>query len=111
MKVTVSLKGNRQFRRMYSKGKSGADSLLAVYCRKNGRAINRLGITVGKKVGCAVKRNLLRRRIKEAYRINEDMLACGYDIVVVGRVRAGFSDFWSIEKSLMTLLKAVGALK
>ena len=65
MKHTVSLKGNRSFRRMYAKGKSAASSSLALYCRRNGSSENRLGLTVGTKVGKAVRRNLVRRRLRE----------------------------------------------
>ena len=36
MKYTVSLKGNRSFRRMYSKGKSAATPTVVLYCRRNG---------------------------------------------------------------------------
>lgn len=46
---------------------------------------NRLGLTVSTKVGCAVVRNRVRRRLREIYRLNEDMLTSGVDIVVVAR--------------------------
>ena len=68
MKHTVSLKQNHQFRRLYSKGKSAVSPTLALYCRKNRLGYSRLGVTVGTKVGKAVRRNRTRRRIREAYR-------------------------------------------
>ena len=68
MKDTVSLKLNHEFRRLYNKGKSAVSPCLAVYCRKNRLGKNRLGLTVGTKVGKAViRRNRTRRRIREAY--------------------------------------------
>ena len=101
---------NYEFRRLYSKGVCSADSLLAVYCRKNGRKNNRLGITVGKKVGKAVLRNRLRRRIRESYRLSEGRMTTGWDIVVVGRVRAGQSDYHRLNASLIKLLTKQGVI-
>ena len=88
MKYTVSLKENRVFRRLYAKGKSAVGPAMVLYCRKNGGKENRLGFTVGTKLGCAVVRNRVRRRLREIYRLNEEKLRPGYDIVVVARVRA-----------------------
>ena len=49
VKYTVSLKENHMFRRLYRKGSTAADGRLALYVRKNGRASNRLGLTVSGK--------------------------------------------------------------
>lgn len=56
---------------------------MILYVRKNRRKYNRLGITVGKKVGCAVKRNRARRIIRQAYRETEHLLPTGIDLVIV----------------------------
>ena len=108
MRFSTSLKKNHEFRRLYNRGKSSATPNLAVYCRRNGRGENRLGITVSTKLGGAVVRNLLRRRIKEAYRINEHRLKSGYDIVVVARVRARGAHFRVLEADLLRLLNRLG---
>ena len=50
LKFTVTIKRNHEFQRLYHKGKSAATPYLALYCRKNRRMENRLGLTVGKKV-------------------------------------------------------------
>ena len=93
MEFTQSLKNNFEFRRLYNKGKSAASPLLVVYCRRNGRPCNRLGITVSKKVGKAVHRNKLRRRLREAYRLSEARLVRGWDIVVVARAFSPYGTF------------------
>ena len=108
MKFTSSLKKNYEFKRLYAKGRSAADRNLVVYCRKNGGGKNRVGITVGGKIGNAVIRNRVRRRLREAYRLNEDKLSCGYDIVIVARTRAIFADFVSLCDSMLQLLKKTG---
>ena len=71
MKFTDSLKNNYEFRRLYSRGDSAAASRVVLYCRKNRGGSNRLGITVGTKIGKAVVRNKIRRRLREIYRTNE----------------------------------------
>lgn len=101
MKQTVSIKQNHVFRRLYSKGKSAVSPCVAVYCRKNNLGKNRLGLTVGTKLGKAVIRNRTRRRIREAYRLHELEFRTGYDIVVVARVRASFVRYGELERSLL----------
>ena len=111
MEHTVSLKQNHVFRRLYNKGKSAVNPCLALYCRKNGSNRSRLGLTVGVKVGNAVVRNRIRRRIREAYRIHEDRFLPGYDLVVVARVRAGHSRYREVERSLLSLADKLGLLR
>ncbi|MEG1395899.1 MAG: ribonuclease P protein component [Oscillospiraceae bacterium] len=104
MQHTISMKENHLFRRLYAKGKNAVSPTLAVYCRKNGQAVSRLGFTVGLKLGHAVTRNKVRRRLREAYRIHEGALRPGYDIVVVARVKAASSTYKTLERSLLQLL-------
>ena len=108
MKHTVSLKQNHEFRRLYNKGKSAVSPYFAVYCRKTGRPYSRLGITTGVKLGKAVKRNFVRRRIRELYRTNEWKLQPGYDIVVVARTRAIFARYSDLEHSFQKLMRKLG---
>lgn len=105
VKYTVSLKENHIFRRLYRKGSTVADGRLALYVRKNGRATNRLGLTVSTKVGHAVVRNRLRRRLREIYRLHEHQLVRGVDLVVVARVRAGSSRYKQLEESFLRLCR------
>lgn len=111
MKYTVSLKENRIFRRLYAKGKSAVSPALVLYCRRNGRKENRFGITAGTKLGHAVVRNKVRRRLREIYRLNEDKLLPGYDIVVVARVRAVHSRYADLEKQFLRLAKKLQLLR
>ena len=111
MKMTAPLKENHLFRRAYNKGKTAADSRLALYVRRNGRKSNRLGLTVSTKVGHAVVRNRVRRRLREIYRLNEGGMASGCDVVVVARTRAASSDYHQLEKSFLKLADKLGLLK
>ena len=111
MKMTAPLKENHLFRRAYNRGKSAADSRLALYVRRNGQKANRLGLTVSTKVGRAVVRNRVRRRLREIYRLHEDTLAPGCDVVIVARVRAASSDYHQLEHSFLKLADKLGLLK
>ena len=108
MKYTVSLKENRVFRRLYAKGKSAVGPAMVLYCRKNGGKENQLGFTVSTKLGGAVVRNRVRRRLREIYRLNEEKLRPGYDIVVVARVRAVHSRYDQLERQFLTLADKLG---
>ena len=111
MVFTQSLKQNHLFRRLYQRGKSSAGRCVVVYCRKNGLSYNRLGITAGTKVGHAVVRNRIRRRIREAYRLSESEYRRGYDIVVVARTRAAYADYWEIAGCLHKQSDKLGLIR
>ncbi len=111
MKNTVSVKRNNDFRAIYRRGKSAVSPVLVVYTRKSKNTFNRLGITVSTKVGKAVVRNRVRRRIREAYRKNEALIKQGIDIVVVARVKAALSSFSEIEKNLLRCYSSLGILE
>jgi len=111
MEHTVSLKENHLFRRAYNRGKSAADSRLALYVRRNGRRNSRLGLTVSTKVGCAVVRNRVRRRLREIYRLHEGQVLGGRDVVVVARSRAASSGYHQLEKSFLRLADKLELLK
>lgn len=108
MKHTVPLKQNHEFRRLYSKGKSAVSPYFAVYCRKTNRPYSRLGITTGVKLGKAVRRNFVRRRIRELYRTNEDKLLPGFDVVVVARSRAIYGRYADLQRSFLQLMRKLG---
>ncbi len=110
MKNTVSIKRNNDFRALYKRGKSSVSPVLAIYARKNKTTSNRIGITVSTKVGKAHVRNRVRRRIREAYRINETSFKKGIDMVIVARVRAAEVTFHEIEKNLLLLTEKLGLL-
>jgi ribonuclease P protein component len=108
MRFTASLKQNREFRSLYARGKSTAGVYLAVYARRNRLGTTRLGITVSAKLGGAVVRNRVKRRIKEAYRLSEERFAKGHDIVIVARGRAVGAGFSSLGNELLRLCGKLG---
>lgn len=110
MKKTESIKKNEEFRKIYSTGKSYANKNLVMYMRKNHTGKNRLGISVSKKTGNSVIRHRITRLIRESYRLNEDRILEGLDIVVVARTGAKGKTYREIEESLLHLMKLHGIL-
>ncbi|MBE5968281.1 MAG: ribonuclease P protein component [Lachnospiraceae bacterium] len=104
MKQTQSLKKNSDFREIYRTGKSFANKYLVMYVKKNGLAENRLGISVSKKVGNSVVRHRITRLIRESYRLSEEKIKNGLDIIVIARVGAKGRSCSEIESALMHLV-------
>lgn len=111
MQFSISLKQNHVFRRLYRKGASIANGYLVLYCRRNGSQQNRVGLTVSAKLGHAVQRNRLRRRLREIYRLHEHAFAPGYDLVVVARSRAMQASYWQLERAYLSLAGQLGLLR
>jgi len=102
---------NHEFRRLYSKGASVVTPFMVVYCRRRGTSENRLGITVSAKIGNAVVRNKIRRRLKEIYRLGEMRLAPGFDIVVVARFAAVGAPYKKLEATFFYAAKKLSMLR
>lgn len=89
---------NHLFSKAYRKGKCDANKYVAVYVLKNYEKCpsrtpvpTRLGITVNKKLGKAVKRSRVKRVIRAAYRENLPLLKNGYILIIAAR-GAAFGD-------------------
>ena len=80
-----TLKLNKDFKRLYYKGSCAVSRSVVVYVQKNRFNRNRLGLTCGKSIGKAVKRNRAKRLMRESYRILSDRLIKGFDIVIIAR--------------------------
>ena len=106
MKYTVSLKKTPEFRNVYRRGKSVANRFLVLYKYKNGKEINRLGISVSKKVGHSVVRSRVTRLIRESYRLSEETITQpGWDFVIVARTAAKEASYQEIADALNQLVK------
>ena len=106
MDVIVPLTDNRDFRRLYTRGKSMVSPALVTYVRKNRGEGVRVGITTSKKVGNAVKRSRCRRVIRAAFRSLYPRVAPGYDFVFVARGRTPF-----LKSTQICHLREAGALR
>ena len=115
MIFSESLKKNDDFRTVYRNGVSYANKYLVMYVltnnqQKNNQPINRIGISISKKVGNSVVRHRFCRLVRESYRLHEKVFNSGLDIVVVARTSAKQCSYHEIESALLHLGKLHGIL-
>lgn len=101
------IKRRYEFKVLFSKGKIAYGNSLTMYILKNKLNVNKLGIAVGKKSGRAVDRNRIKRLIRENYRLSEDYIKCGYNILISVNKKAEIRnmDFYNVKKDIQRLLK------
>lgn len=101
------LKQRRDFTRVYQRGKSKPGKNLVLCYRKTGLPRYRVGFTVSKKVGNAVVRNKVRRRLREMCRLKGDMFPPGYDFVIIARPSGKYRTYNELYAELQRLIKGV----
>ncbi|RJQ27408.1 MAG: ribonuclease P protein component [Peptococcaceae bacterium] len=102
------LKKRRDFRKTYAGGKVVADGHLVIYYKANNLGISRFGFSVSKKVGCAVKRNKVRRILKEICRKNQEKFLNGRDYVIVSRPGIVGKSYQKVSEILLSNLRRLG---
>ena len=98
MKRFPSLKSNWEFQDVYKNGISYGNRLLVMYVLKSGDSKNRIGISVSKKVGNSVVRHHITRVLREIFRLNNDKIQTGLNIVSWRRLRRNqITDIWRVR--------------
>ena len=108
MKNSQSLKKNADFQNLYKSGRSFANKYLVRYVKENDLGINRIGISVSKKVGNSVVRHRVKRLILESYRLHEDIFNSSLDMVIIARATAKDRSYKEIESAVLHLGKLHG---
>lgn len=104
-----TLKTNREFERVFRKGKSAGHRDLVVLGRKGRSKKVRVGFCISRKAGKAVARNKLRRRLKEIIREVESDLRPRWEIVIVAKETTGGLNYQALRKLTRKLLTRLGA--
>jgi len=107
----ASLTSGEDFQRVYRAGSRHVSTVATVYVLLHERAEVRLGIPAGRKLGSAVDRNRLRRRLREAFGRVRPMIDRGADVVVVPRGQAMKAPFGELVDALSGALAAAGAIR
>lgn len=102
------LRRTADFQRVYGVRQVVHDRALVVFYLENGLPYARFGVAVGKKHGSAVRRNRLKRLLREAWRLNPGLFPSGVDYILIPRVGAGFRKTAEVEAALR---RVVGRLK
>jgi len=82
-----TLKLNKEFKRLYYRGKCVACHNVVIYAQKSHYPKTRIGLTCGKSIGGAVQRNRAKRLMRESFRILSPRICGSYDIVIVAKSR------------------------
>jgi len=96
------LSGRREFEAVFTGGKSWANNLVALRVMPNGSESNRCGFAVGKRLGGAVVRNRVRRRLREVVRLTP--MRGGWDMVLIARQTAAETDYHTLRRATEELL-------
>lgn len=101
------LKKNIEFQRVYSARIINGNRTFTLFIKKNNLYIPRVGFTITKKVGNAVTRNKIKRRLREVYRLNYNKVKPGYDYVFVVKKTAVDLSYNELESSFLHVIRRV----
>ena len=102
---STSLTASPEFERVYRKGSAYRGKLFSVHVLPNTMGKPRLGLSVSKKVGTAVNRNKVRRRLKEVFRSSAAELPSDTDIVISARPAAAEASFEELNEEFLRSLR------
>lgn len=111
MEKKYRLKKNMEFKKVYAQGKNYWNRNLILYVRKNGLDETRAGFTVSKKIGKAITRNKIRRRMKEIYRLNLKEIKPGYDLVFIPKKNIIDISYRELESAMIHIMKISGLVE
>lgn len=111
MEKKFRIRKNMEFQNIYKVGKSYWNRNLVLYVKKNGLNETRVGYTITKKIGNAVTRNKMRRRMKEIYRLNFHNIKEGYDLIFIAKRSIVNISYDELESSMIHIMSISKLLK
>lgn len=103
-----TLRSNKQFRRVYREGRFAVTAHVVVHAVGNGDRRTRFGFSVAKKIGKAVKRNRVKRRLREISR--KLAVKAGYDIVISARAGAEEASYDQLAGAVRSAFRRLGLI-
>jgi ribonuclease P protein component len=108
MQRQFRLRSTGDFARLHQEGRAYHSRLVTLSLSANGLEHNRYGIITSKQLGKAVKRNRVRRHLREAVRLLHPHLHSGFDVVLIARRDIVGQPFWTIRDTVETLCRKAG---
>ena len=100
----LNLKNSAEFQSVYKRGARKDSRSFVVFILANGLDYSRVGLTTPRKLGMAVSRNRIRRRVREIFRAAWPVLPRGFDIVVNPRRSSCEREYAELRSELLSLL-------
>jgi ribonuclease P protein component len=108
--ATARLRSGRDFQRVYQRGQRAAGALLTVVALRSRSARgSRVGVSVSKDHGAAVRRNKIKRLLREAFRLERKHLPADFDLVLIPRPREGKLQLAALRAELLALVARIAA--
>ena len=111
MEKKFRIRKNMEFKDIYKSGKNYWNRNLILYVKKNDLNRTRVGYTITKKLGNAVERNRLRRKMKEIYRLNFYNIEEGYDLIFIAKKNIKDIPYKELEGSMLHIMSLAKLLK
>lgn len=105
------LKSKKNFQIVYAQGRTVVDGMAVFYILPGQGDDIKIGLAVGKKLGCAVVRNRVKRLMREVFRRHRSELKKGYHIVWVARRKLAVADYRTFERVFLRLAKRAALLQ
>lgn len=99
------IRKRRDYLKVQRKGKRVSSGNFTVILSSNESGTRRLGITVSKKIGISVKRNRIKRLLREFFRLNKNNLPDSKDIVIIARKDVSLLKYQDVCLELEKLFK------
>lgn len=104
MKRRYRVRENSRFREVRRLGEAFSDRLLVMCALPNHLPYSRFGFSVSKRIGNAVTRNRIKRRLREAIRLRMDTIKPGWDLVFIARQPIRDADYHQMDAACSRLL-------
>lgn len=105
MKRRYRVRTDKQFQEIRRQGRSYANHLLVLCALPNDLPYSRFGFAVNSRIGSAVRRNRIKRRLREIMRLQQDDIQPGWDIVLIARQPIRAADYQEMETACARLLR------
>ena len=106
------LRLSSEFKLVKESGKSWTGRYLILVALNRGAGLpSRVGMITTRRLGNAVVRNQVRRRMREIFRLNQDQIRDGYWIVTIARASSAFVAYQELERDWLRLAKRASILE
>jgi ribonuclease P protein component len=101
---------NKDFKKIFENGNvfENESMKIIIYNRNDSYIVRRFGVIVKKKIGIAVDRNKIKRKLREIFRLNKHMLKPGIDLIFIPKFLSLYLKYLELEKSVLTLIYEAG---